>query len=298
MLEAMNYYIGLVGDRPMSTKIMMMFHEGDWRPGVGKVFKRWNEFFVPANPTMYEHEGYFAGCHMGPLGRRQKGGDFSDFNVGPWVKGKVKTFECHVHFEYYCDYFQDGKDRWLDLGVYEGLYRKWGSKNSRPGGLRLGAVATRRRRSWPNSTARSPRTTRRKQAEAAIYTTRQAMKEQVNCLADAGISPFWYFNYTDGFRPIVEKRWPDAISRNEDGSDHALGLDDVPQPERRPEVLLRQVPDRSRPRRSSRSTRGSRASSWTASGTSRSSSATTTASRSATTSRPTASTSPTTPSSR
>ncbi len=217
LLEAMNYYIGLVGDRPMSTKIMMMFHEGDWRPGVGKVFQRWNEFFVPPNPTMYEHEGYFAGCHMGPLGRRQKGEDFAAFNVQPWVKGKVKTFECHVHFEYYCDYFQDGKDRWFDLGVYEGLYKKWGQKKT---GHEV--------HEWVHShtpqeilaelEGKKPEDYTKQEAERAIYTTRAAMREQVTCLADAGISPFWYFNYTDGFRPIVEKRWPDAISRNEDGT--------------------------------------------------------------------------------
>lgn len=217
LLEAMNYYIGLVGDRPMSTKVMMMFHEGDWRPGVGKVFERWNEFFVPANPKMYEHEGYFAGCHMGPLGRRAKGGDFARFDVTPWVKGKVKTFECHVHFEYYCDYFRDGKERWLDLGVYEGLYRKWGSRNT-----------AQEVYDWVQShtpqqilaelEGRKPEDYTQEQAEAAIYTTRAAMREQVNCLADAGISPFWYFNYTDGFRPIVEKRWPDSLSRNEDGT--------------------------------------------------------------------------------
>jgi hypothetical protein len=218
MLEAMNYYIGLVGDRPMSTKIMMMFHEGDWRPGVGKVFNRWKKFFVPANPKMYEHEGYFAGCGMGAFCQRQGAGrDFMGMQIPNWVKGKVKTFECHVHFEYYGDYFQEGRDRWIDLIVYENLYRKWGSKNT-----------AHEVYDWVQShtpqeilaelEGKKPEDYTKEEAEAAIYTTRAAVREQVNALADAGISPFWYFNYTDGFRPIVERRWPDSLSKNEDGS--------------------------------------------------------------------------------
>ncbi len=44
----------LVGDRTMSTKIMMMFHEGDWRCGLGKVYRRWQAYFDPYNPAIYE----------------------------------------------------------------------------------------------------------------------------------------------------------------------------------------------------------------------------------------------------
>ncbi len=218
LLEGCNYYIGLVGDRPMSTKVMMMFHEGDWRPGVGKVFKRWEAWFRPPNPKMYEHEGIFAGTGMGNLSQRMRsGGDFGELQIPAWVRGKVKTFECHIHFEYYCDYFQHGKDRWIDLTAYEHLYRKWGSKHT-----------AQEVYDWVQShtpqeilaelEGKKPEDYTAEQAEAAVYTTRDEIKQRVDALADAGIAPFWYFNYTDGFRPIVEKRWPDALSKNEDGS--------------------------------------------------------------------------------
>ena len=56
VLEACNYYIGLVGDRTMSTEIMIFPHGGDWRPGVGLVYERWREFFDPFNDAIYDRD--------------------------------------------------------------------------------------------------------------------------------------------------------------------------------------------------------------------------------------------------
>jgi hypothetical protein len=50
-----------------------------------------------------------------------------------------------------------------------------------------------------------------------IWHYREDIKRRLKIFADKGISPHWYFNYTDGFRTAVERRWPDAISRDEDG---------------------------------------------------------------------------------
>ena len=44
-LETQNFYIGLVKNRKMKTKINLFFHEGDWRPALGLVFKKWKEIF-------------------------------------------------------------------------------------------------------------------------------------------------------------------------------------------------------------------------------------------------------------
>src|SRR5689334_21872550 len=57
----------------------------------------------------------------------------------------------------------------------------------------------------------------RAQAEDRLFTTRRFVRECVAGLADNGMYPLWYFNYTDGFRPAVEERWKDSICRNEDG---------------------------------------------------------------------------------
>ncbi|MFH1707991.1 MAG: hypothetical protein ABIF71_08735 [Planctomycetota bacterium] len=61
------------------------------------------------------------------------------------------------------------------------------------------------------------------EADRRVFTTRAFVKKYVNELAARGVNPFWYFNYTDGFRPIMEKRWKSSIARNEDGSYQAGG---------------------------------------------------------------------------
>jgi hypothetical protein len=50
-----------------------------------------------------------------------------------------------------------------------------------------------------------------------VYHTRQNIHQQLTRIRKAGIAPFWYFNFTDGFRPVADKRWPDGICRDQDG---------------------------------------------------------------------------------
>jgi hypothetical protein len=102
VLEAVNYYIGLVGDRPMRTKVMLFFHEGDWRPGLGKVYRRWKEFFDPVNRAIYDREGAFL-C----------GTAYVDEHLDKLLACGLKTLEVHGHFQDYGDYYQDGKERWI-----------------------------------------------------------------------------------------------------------------------------------------------------------------------------------------
>ncbi len=113
VLEAVNYYIGLVRDRPMRTKIMLMFHEGDWRCGLGKVYRRWQPYFDPYNPAIYDREGCFL-C----------GGVQNADEVEKLVAMGLKTLEVHGHFQDYCDYFQSGKDKWHRINTRECIYHK------------------------------------------------------------------------------------------------------------------------------------------------------------------------------
>ena len=217
MLETMNYYIGLVGRRPMATKVMMLFHEGDWRPAVGQVFRKWKTYFVPPNPTMYEHEGIFGGNLIGWHGEETGGADFQNRDVPLWVRGKVKTFEVHGHFEYYADYINEHKDRWYNIIAYEKLWKKWDGKKS-ANELYDWVRSHTAQELLAEIEGKRPAEVTREEAERRLFTVRADVQCDVEALADAGIAPFWYFNYTDGFRPVVEQNWPDSLCRNEDGS--------------------------------------------------------------------------------
>jgi hypothetical protein len=196
VLEAVNYYIGLTADRPMQTKIMLMFHEGDWRPGVGKVFKRWKEYFVPNSDTIYKYEGTFTCEGIQTADDLKRCKDFG-----------IKTLEVHGHFEHYSDYFQDGKDSWINLQTKEGYFHKHGKK--------LDAYQL---QNYFDTHTDEQIAKDMSIPVNAVRHRRSDVKARLAKLSKAGIGLYWYFNYTDGFRPIVEQRFADAIARNEDGS--------------------------------------------------------------------------------
>jgi hypothetical protein len=212
VLEAVNYYIGLVGDRPMKTKVMLFLHAGDWRPGLGQVYKRWQEFFDPFNKTIYDREGTFL-C----------GTAYVDEHVDKLLACGLKTFEVHGHFQDYGDYYQDGKERWIRSKepLWQALRQKAVAEGRKAeevtpevmeeyiashtpeecfamSGYKPGAPTDAFRCGW--------------------FHERSDLKRRLATLKSKGISNHWYFNYTDGYRPMVEKRWPDSIARNEDGS--------------------------------------------------------------------------------
>jgi len=212
VLEAVNYYIGLVGKRAMNTKIMLFFHEGDWRCGLGKVYRRWREYFDPFNPTIYQQEG----CYIG-------GSVHSSDQAEKLVAMGGKYMEVHGHFQDYCDYYQDGKDRWHRIGTKEGVRRKLLEAQGKPTRSQSGGVAIPGERMAEQVERYFSEHTDREVAELLgckvedLYHTRDDVKRRLQILADAGISCQWYFNYTDGYRPRVEAEWPDAIVKDEDG---------------------------------------------------------------------------------
>lgn len=112
MLEAVNYYVGLVGDRTMRTKVMLFFHEGDWRPGLGQVYRRWQRFFDPYNEAIHDRTGVFTCSTV-----------YDAERLPQLVAQAVKTFEVHGHFEDYGDYYLAGRDRWWSISVKEALGR-------------------------------------------------------------------------------------------------------------------------------------------------------------------------------
>ncbi|PCJ52549.1 MAG: hypothetical protein COA79_23370 [Planctomycetota bacterium] len=223
-LETMNFYIGLVDNREMKTKINMLFHEGDWRPALGQVFNKWKEFFIPYCDTIYKYEGVFTceGVQTANDIKRCK-----DFNI--------KTLEIHGHFEHYSDYFQDGKDQWYKLQIKEGYYHKNGKKQT---GKEIqdffdthtaDEILDEMKDFLAGPNKGIDQNLLAGEKKSAKLTTddlihkRKDIKKALKKLSDSGIGLYWYFNYTDGFRPIVEKKFQNSIAKNEDGSDQASG---------------------------------------------------------------------------
>ncbi len=215
VLEAVNYYIGLVGRRTMKTRIMLMFHEGDWRCGLGKVYRRWREFFEPWNDAIYQRER----CYIG-------GGLHSAEQAQRLVAMGGKYMEVHGHFQDYCDYYQEGKDRWYRIGVKEALRRKLLEEKGKDVRTRHGAVepAASYDIAWELEEWMATHSDEELAAKLGydstreLCHTRQDAKRRLQIMADAGISCHWYFNYTDGFRPRVEREWPDSICKDERGN--------------------------------------------------------------------------------
>ncbi len=204
VLEVVNYYVGLVGSRPMKTEIDMLFHGGDWRPGLGLFFEKYKEYFLPASETIYKYQGLFSceGPYTADAIKRCK-----DYNL--------KTLEVHGHFEDYGDYFQDGKDSWHTNWAKEAYYnfekdpwklQEYFDTHSYP------EIETKLKNEKPMGLEHLDI------GNGITNHSRADIKRQLAKLAKAGIGCYWYFNYTDGFRPLVEKRWPDSISKTEDGS--------------------------------------------------------------------------------
>lgn len=206
-LEALNYYIGLVGDRPMKTRVEIVFHEGDWRPGVGKVYEKYREYFDPDSKAIYDFEGVF-----------ECGGTYIGEDPKPWTDLGLRTLEVHGHFCYYSDYFQEGQDRWRRIGIAERLYHKYrGTKKEMDAWAVLDYIDSHTDEELAEEIYGPAWREKVPDLEKAFYHRREDIKRNLRNIRDAGIFPFWYFNYTDGFRPVAEKRWPDAICRDQNG---------------------------------------------------------------------------------
>jgi len=206
-LETLNYYIGLTGEKPMKTRVEMVFHAGDWRPGLGKVYDKYREYFDPDSKAIYDFEGVFA-C----------AGTYVGEDTASWVRMGLKTLEVHGHFSYYSDYLQEGQDRWRRIGIAERVYRKYkGTAEEMNAWEVLEWLDSHTEAEWADAVYGPDWREQGIDLEKEFYHRREDIKRNLQRIRDAGICPFWYFNYTDGFRPVAEKRWPDAICRDQDG---------------------------------------------------------------------------------
>ncbi len=231
-LELCNYYIGLVGRRPMRTRMMMIFHGGCWRPALGKVFERWREYFIPNNPKMYDMEGVF---HCTGV---------KDLELASATRAHLKTYELHEHFAYYGKYHHDEK-KWFRNSVRESLWRVFGGSRGSEERLlgknawqieewikkhsdrEIAAKAMEDPRyrkasfvcnSFKNPGCKDVSRWSDQEVDEFLYHTKERINRIIRECRKKGVYPFWYFNYTDGFRPPMEREFKDSLTTHEDGS--------------------------------------------------------------------------------
>ena len=215
-LEVMNYYIGLVDNRPMETEVQLCFHEGDWRPAVGKVYQKWQEYFDPISEVIYDYLGVFnCGCA-------------DDAKKSKLLKEmKTTTYEVHGHFEFYGDYFQDGKDDWINLDTREGYFRREFKNSTVEEQIKFFETHTDEEITeiFTKHVDQGVATPGKKQMviKPRIRNYRAQIKKELIEFRKNGIGPYWYFNYTDGYKPFVEKNFADSIAKNEDGTSQPSG---------------------------------------------------------------------------
>jgi hypothetical protein len=78
--------------RPVTVSLILAGHEGDWRPGLGRVLERFPEFFVVADERVPDLHGAFV-C-SGPT-------DPDDGQVEDWADQGVRTVEVHGTLPWY-----------------------------------------------------------------------------------------------------------------------------------------------------------------------------------------------------
>jgi len=63
-IEIENLYVGLRNDHNPSVSLYLAIHEGDWRAGLGWIFRRYREYFTPQDKRIFDQEGVM---HYGKL---------------------------------------------------------------------------------------------------------------------------------------------------------------------------------------------------------------------------------------
>lgn len=171
-LEIVHSYIGMRGRKGCRTGVRIFTHEGDWRPGLGRVVEHYRDFFYPPVEAIWERTGVYT-C----------GGVNTAFELERARLLGLKYLEVHGHFPWYGNYFNEDESEWETIDTLE--RRKLGQ---------LPAEAEVEKLSQPK------------------------IQERLRILKENGVSNHWYLNFSDGYIPEVEKRWPQSIAKQEDGA--------------------------------------------------------------------------------
>ncbi|MFH1824867.1 MAG: hypothetical protein ABH873_06540 [Candidatus Firestonebacteria bacterium] len=198
VFEVVNYYIGLVKNRKLQTNCKIFFHDGDWRCGLGATFEKYKEYFVPRSKNIYKREGVF-----------QCGDIHTADHINKEKKVGLKYLELHGHFPWYGYYFPKEK-RWRNVGILEGIYLKSEGKLSPEEVLKK----------YYEMTDKDLEVMKKEFPERRKWfyeLSKKEIKKAILKLKKAGINVFYYINFSDGFKPFVEKRFESSIVKKENG---------------------------------------------------------------------------------
>ena len=95
-------YLGLRKDRPAETQFMIYPHEGDWRPGLAWLYRKYPEYFKPVNKNVRRCEGGYVMGDPNILERKIK--ETVDYDP--------KWSELHGHFIHYGQYAPKDVTEW------------------------------------------------------------------------------------------------------------------------------------------------------------------------------------------
>jgi len=102
-------HLGLRKLQPARTSFEIHPHEGDWRPGLGWLYKKYPEYFNPVNKRVRDIEGGYA---MGGPNTPEKAiKEFAEFGV--------KWQELHHHCPYYGQYAPRDREEWPSVHAIE-----------------------------------------------------------------------------------------------------------------------------------------------------------------------------------
>lgn len=97
-------FLALSPDSPARTKFLMKGMDcGDYRPALGWVYERYNEYFEPACPRIHSLWG---GHICGNFTEKEE-------SIRDMVRLGIKWYEIHGHFPAYGNYHPEGMEQWV-----------------------------------------------------------------------------------------------------------------------------------------------------------------------------------------
>jgi len=113
-------HLGLKQSHPAATSFMIHPHEGDWRPALGWLYKKYPDYFNPVNKKVREIEGGYAmGGPNTPERSIKEAAEFGARSIKEAAEFGVKWEELHHHHPHYGQYAPKDREEWPSVLAME-----------------------------------------------------------------------------------------------------------------------------------------------------------------------------------
>lgn len=99
-IAARRVHLRLEPGKPVTVSLILRGHEGDWRPGLGYVVRRFPDFFQVADPRVPNLHGSFVCSGLTP----------PDTTIAEWKRQHVQTVEVHGTIPFYGQHLPLGNE--------------------------------------------------------------------------------------------------------------------------------------------------------------------------------------------